>query len=512
MQLRDSPAVRAWFTDEENPLLQQEAMREFERYRHLFTDNSWFCVPGGSLHYYFNNQAGEYSGHERAYTLDRASARDRWYFDALNKSSDFQVNAGFDKALNLFKFWINVPVRDASGHALGMLGTGMDLKAFMNHDVRHTELGGDVVLIDDTLRVQGYRDEALMDIRSRNSAGLERTAITQLLPREEDRELLKQLTREGIAGAAVRVLSMKMHGQEHLVGIGGIPNTNLFVMVSLRLSDIIGHDTFWPLLTLLAVSMIMVLSSMTWLLERLVLRRVRQLQSAVLDMEQGKVVAFAGRQTDELGRLMAAFASMAGKVRGYTDELETTVNERTRSLQERLEELDALRAKLAEQAIRDNLTGLYNRNYYEEVIGKVSAHIRRHKSSAAMVLLDIDHFKRVNDHYGHHAGDVVLREIASRIATGTRHEDDLFRWGGEEFLLIMHGADEETGRAKSEMIRAAIAAQPVCLDGTELAITGSFGVAVLRDGTDPDSAIRAADAALYRAKRLGRNRVVLAEC
>ncbi len=172
-----------------------------------------------------------------------------------------------------------------------------------------------------------------------------------------------------------------------------------------------------------------------------------------------------------------------------------------------------LREQLQQQAIRDALTGLYNRRYLDATLPRELQRAERYEHPIAVVMLDIDHFKRFNDTYGHDAGDTLLREVGSFLQAHTRGEDLACRYGGEEFTLVLPGASLEATLLRTETIRAAIQRLAVEHQGQPLArVTASLGVAVFpQHGTSADMLIRAADQALYQAKRTGRDRVVVAE-
>ncbi len=159
-------------------------------------------------------------------------------------------------------------------------------------------------------------------------------------------------------------------------------------------------------------------------------------------------------------------------------------------------------AALAE---RDGLTGLYNRRAGEALLANLLAEPDRHD---ALVLFDIDHFKRINDQHGHAVGDAVLREIARRCRGVLRNQDVFARWGGEEFLVLVRGAAEDSLAAATEALRVAIAST---LMETVGHVTASFGAARFRARDSVASWLQRADAALYRAKHEGRDRVVLAD-
>jgi diguanylate cyclase (GGDEF)-like protein len=165
-------------------------------------------------------------------------------------------------------------------------------------------------------------------------------------------------------------------------------------------------------------------------------------------------------------------------------------------------------ADLEDLAYRDELTELPNRRGAGRQLDVLLSRARRHDEDLAILLIDADHFKAVNDNCGHVAGDVVLREIARRLRDRVRREDLVARWGGEEFLLAMPETSSEGAAIVAESLRRAIAETPIAADGQTLEITVSIGVAAwARD--DCDDLIRRADSALYAAKAAGRDRVVV---
>lgn len=170
-----------------------------------------------------------------------------------------------------------------------------------------------------------------------------------------------------------------------------------------------------------------------------------------------------------------------------------------------------LREVLRNQSIRDPLTGLFNRRYLEETLEREVRRAGRAGQSLALLLLDVDGFKRQNDTFGHDAGDAVLRELGSLLARSLRREDVACRYGGDEFVLVLPDTALETASRRAEEIRVAVKALPLAAPGSALgSITVSIGLAAMPDhGLDRDTLLAAADAALYRAKREGRDRVCL---
>lgn len=161
-----------------------------------------------------------------------------------------------------------------------------------------------------------------------------------------------------------------------------------------------------------------------------------------------------------------------------------------------------------ELAATDALTGLFNRRYMEGHVRTLMQSAHQSRRPLSMLIADIDHFKQVNDVYGHDAGDAVLREFALRLRRSTRVNDLPCRLGGEEFVVLMPDTTITRAFQVAERLRAAIAAEPFEVAGREIRITASVGVSAIAIGTDtPETVLKRADQALYAAKREGRNRV-----
>jgi diguanylate cyclase (GGDEF)-like protein len=177
------------------------------------------------------------------------------------------------------------------------------------------------------------------------------------------------------------------------------------------------------------------------------------------------------------------------------------------------EQLLAAGEALRFQATHDPLTSLWNRGANLDLLRRELARSKREGYPVAVALADLDHFKRVNDVYGHQAGDMALKEAASRILAQVRSYDAVGRYGGEEFLIVSPGSDIRGATRQAERIRKGVAALPVATQAGEISLTISLGVADnhLPGVSSLESLLCAADLALYRAKENGRNRVELAD-
>ncbi|MEL7049986.1 MAG: diguanylate cyclase, partial [Pseudomonadota bacterium] len=163
-----------------------------------------------------------------------------------------------------------------------------------------------------------------------------------------------------------------------------------------------------------------------------------------------------------------------------------------------------------ELAMTDALTGLHNRHYMQSHLKTLVSDAIANDRELTVLIADIDHFKHVNDTYGHDVGDLVLKEFSQRLRRNTRDADLACRLGGEEFVLIMPDTPLQRGYQTGERLRALIAAEPFAIgNGSFIRVTTSVGLATLESLDDtPDSLIKRADNGLYAAKRRGRNRVV----
>jgi diguanylate cyclase (GGDEF)-like protein len=172
----------------------------------------------------------------------------------------------------------------------------------------------------------------------------------------------------------------------------------------------------------------------------------------------------------------------------------------------------AIEAEYHEQIVLrasvDGLTGAYNKRYFEETLRKVFASARDSASGLALMVFDIDHFKRINDTWGHSAGDAALRQVAQVVRGRLRNQDALCRVGGEEFAVPLERMSLADARTVAESVRAAIEATSLSFEGSTIPMTVSLGVVDLAStDSSPEDMFRRADARLYDAKRSGRNRV-----
>lgn len=196
-------------------------------------------------------------------------------------------------------------------------------------------------------------------------------------------------------------------------------------------------------------------------------------------------------------------ATLLTQLRANTCELEARVNARTA-------ELRSANTQLKKLAVTDALTGMLNRRALFNLLRREISHAQRHPHELAVIMFDIDHFKEVNDRYGHATGDTVLRHVAAVAKRTIRSTDSAARYGGEEFVLVTPETAEASAIELAARIHDALRSSEVVVNHRRLRVTASFGVAMLHiDDRQPEDILRRADQALYRAKAAGRDRVVV---
>lgn len=176
-----------------------------------------------------------------------------------------------------------------------------------------------------------------------------------------------------------------------------------------------------------------------------------------------------------------------------------------------LDHVQARHQEMREASVKDELTGLYNRRYFASVATREFARCRRARQPVGLLVVDVDHFKQINDRFGHPVGDQVLRALAQVLLSSFRSEDVVCRVGGEEFIVLMPGTDAGSCFGRAERLREKVAGTQILAGVEGIGLTVSVGVAVADvEAETPEQLVARADEAVYRAKAGGRNRVVMA--
>jgi diguanylate cyclase (GGDEF)-like protein len=494
--LARSPAIVEWAEVEDDPLRRMRGLTELEHFRQTFRDRSYFMVIDGSGNYYFNDRDNSYAGAERRYTLDRANAKDQWYYSTMALGSGCHINVNNDDELSVTKVWINCVVRDAN-RGIGLIGTGIDLTAFLRDVVNSEQPGVETILIDRTGAIQAIRDRSRIDFHSLAKAADARKTIDQLVDTDSDRARLStMLAAATTSQAPVETGFLEIDGRSMLVGVGYLEQLGWYNVTVMDVDAIIDRSLFLPLAILLGLVVLAAALLVTLLFKRTVLDRLAKAERAVARVEAGDFsIVDTDEGRDEIGRLARALSRMASAVHDHTATLENAVRERTQQLQE--------------IADRDALTGILNRRGFTATMSERLRRAASEDVGFGLIVLDIDRFKAINDGRGHVAGDAVIREVARRLQSVLDANDVCGRWGGDEFILLLGDCDAKRLAEMAEKILSVLRGKPVALPGRgRVRLTGSAGGHLLTGADDIDTAVHRADVALYAAKRAGRNRWV----
>ncbi len=236
-----------------------------------------------------------------------------------------------------------------------------------------------------------------------------------------------------------------------------------------------------------------------------VTRKIADMTRRAAELRAGNLeITVAAEPGDELGELGATFNAMTQRVRDLVENLEDNVRQRTAELDEKNRELDRTNRTLEVLSQTDRLTGLCNRRRLDQALRAELRRAKRYRKPFSVIMIDVDHFKEVNDRHGHQVGDDVLVRLADIFAGLARETDTVGRWGGEEFLVVCPETGPDVARNLAQRLRAEIEETVFPVAGR---LTASFGVAASAEEDDPDALVQRADTALYRAKQHGRNRI-----
>ena len=498
-KMADSTLLKRWAVDEQDVELKALALQGLEDYRQLLQDGSYFFANAVKGHYYFNDRADQYRDRQLRYTLNPDDPENRWFYATLEDPSPYLLNVDYDEELGVTKVWINVVVRDGD-QVLGVVGSGIDLTHFLNNILSTGQPGITNMFIDNRGAIQAHGDQRLIEFRSISKTTEQRRTLFQYLDDGAQQTDLKEaLLRLQQADTEVETLFVTVAGQRYLLGSAYVAEIDWFIVTLMKVDSLIGSARVFPVLVLVGCSLLLISVFVILLLNRLVLNRVLGLELAMRRMrEHGYHFDLPPRERladDEIGRLGRSFKGMADEVRDHTRTLEQQVNERT--------------AELQQLVLRDPLTGLLNRRGLSAQWLVERNRQQRSRGELSVLMLDCDHFKQVNDRYGHEVGDQVLYKVAQALIKNLRSYDTCARWGGEEFLVLLPDCDQNGQADVADKILTAV--RQLRFDGaaSPLRVTISIGGCLVEAEEPFDTVVGRSDAALYQAKDGGRDRYQL---
>src|SRR4051812_4462045 len=500
-KMASSPVLKAWVKNESDPQARARAISELEDFRHSFRSRSYFLAIAASGNYYFNDEQGGADLHGPRYTLSPSNAKDGWFYATLSKVQDYELNVDTDRHLKLTKVWINTVLRD-EGKPLAVIGTGVDLSDFIQSVITTSQPGVTNLLLDKNGAIQAHRDISIIDFASiaKEQRSEQQSTLFNLLDDVTDRTKVQEALMDlSIGKADTRTLQISIQGKRYIAGIAYLPDIKWFIVSLAHPEAAENHNYLAIMIAIRIAGLAFMLLILGIAFDRLVLRRLARLDVAAKEVSAGNyAVQLPQHGNDELSRLGQTLQDMTERVASHTEHLENQVAERTRVL--------------AQQAQADFLTGLLNRRGMGERIEIEKNRLAREGAKLGMLILDLDHFKQINDTHGHDVGDQALVQIARTIRAAMRSYDLCSRWGGEEFLIIApHIVSRAALVIVAEKLRAEIKAKPIPITGGKLNLTVSIGGYFADPQESTDVIVKAADDALYLAKQGGRDRTVITE-
>lgn len=497
-QMAAEPAIIEMAQHEQDAEKRRQGIAAMEKYRFNFRDHSYFAAFAKSRNYYFNDAANQYAGKQLRYVLSPTSAKDKWFYATLADNKEYQVNIDPDVHLNVTKAWINVLIRKGS-ETLGVIGTGIDLSDLIKLAVSDNQPGVENLFIDKSMAIQLNNDPKLIDYMTIAKEEGERIKVDVLLKNAKDIERLRhvmlELEAEPARGATLWV---DFAGEQRLLGVAYLPEVGWYDLTLMDKHSLNLFDDMIMGPLLFAIALLLALLSIGWALQYWILQPIANMRKATEKIRQGDFnLEPPMTGSDEISELSRSFSSMARSVIDSNRQLEEKVRARTEDLH-RLTEIDPL-------------TGLLNRRGMLDRFEKEIARQARNGSQLGLLLLDLDHFKHINDRHGHAAGDLALCEVARVVQMSKRSYDHAARWGGEEFLVLLPDCTRNDLLAVAERIRESIRTLEIEAGGRAFSFTVSIGALHPDKPQTLDTMLQKVDAALYAAKDAGRDCVRMAE-
>jgi len=517
-QLVNEPTIRAMAGDEANESVRQAGLKTLQHYRTLFQDRSYFAAFKTSGHYYFNDRNNQFSGNEIRYTLSPTLSQDQWFYETMRLKEPYAINVNNDVVLNVDKVWINHLLYDQWGKVQGVIGTGFDIGMFLKQSVGVKQEGVSNFFVDQKGSIQLIKDTHMIDYASITKKDGSHKTIELIFTNPTQLNAIyaaMHRLQKGKDPNAVETLWVSVGDKKELLGIAyqreiGWFSLTLFDANELIMVDdnhVFGTFTVLFLLTLIVVGYTvnhLILDPINWLKQRI--------QWAEMEIPQENDLLIG---TGEIAELSERFNGLIREIQEHHTTLEEKIRERT-------DELMASKVKLQSLAFYDTLTNLPNRRLLNDRLLQAQRSSKRNGRYGAVLFLDLDNFKPLNDTYGHTTGDLLLVEVAQRIQNAIRESDTVARFGGDEFIVLLN--ELSTSREESALQATAVAEKirrilsrpyflKILLREEEETIvehhcSASIGFSLFLDHErTQDEILNQADSAMYTAKEQGRNRV-----
>lgn len=494
-QLASADVLRRWAHAPDDPASSQRAFAELESYRQNFQDKSYFVALLKNGRYFYNNASNEFAGKEYRYVLDSKAAKDAWFFDLIGQKRDLHINVNPDLNLGITKLWIDVLIRDGDD-ILGMVGTGLDLTTFINNVVEEHVPGVTSLFVDHTGAIQIHRNQKLIDFGSVSKSPSQQNTIHLLFDRKQDQAAVLAAMRSLEArDKKVATVFVNVNGKRHLTGVTHLPEIDWYEITLLDLDVLLPFSEFTGLMAVYGLTLIGLLLLFNLAIRHYVVTPLKQLDKAMSLVEGGQdsLQALDKLGTGEIKHLMHRFVNMANAVSQARRDLESKVQERTAAL-EKLTRIDPMTEMLNRRGMLMRLEAELQRAHREGI-------------QLGILWLDVDRFKEINDQFGHAAGDQAIKTIARLIEQAVRPYDAVSRWGGDEFLVMLPRANQNSLDMLGERLRSEIEKcnSVTSESGEVIRLSVSVGGHLQETEDTLDSMLHRGDKALFSAKSLQRN-------
>lgn len=420
------------------------------------------------------------------YSLDAALYRQ------AREGQEVQQEVIRDSASDQARLWIRVLLRDA-GQIKGVLGIGIPMDSLLPKWVNPDQPGMISLFVDAQDRVQLYRASGMLELARdsvRFQAGTLDLLIDEPQERQRIRNLQQQLGRMSLPDSLMLSDIIQLRGQPFLMGVAYMPLSGWYNLTLLDLDRLLPFNRLIPVVVVFCLVLLITLLLLHTLLCHLLFNPLAALERAMGQLRAGNALDNLNlpQGEGEMGQLIQQFAAIAAQQKAVEHE---DLTQRTEAL-ERLVRIDPL-------------TELLNRRGMAERMDAELERARRHGYSVAILWLDVDRFKEINDSFGHLLGDQALQTVAKVLRQCLRSYDHAARWGGDEFLVLLSPGNEQTLLAIGERIRQLVEQ----ISAQDCALTVSIGAHLTQPDESLELALHCADQALYAAKRAGRNQLCL---
>ena len=480
----NSKAITDWFKDEDDPEKRQAAFEEFIGImRILYSDNMYITLDN-SRHAYAIDTDSLHAGFGAPVLIDENNHTDQWYFTFMRSDYDYNLNVDVDNINNRKAIWLNYKIHNVSGDMIGAIAVGMDLsriaeRVFAQFD--NTRFRG--FIIDENGIIQ--LDSALLgedDVLMFNVVNSIFDEIHNTEFREALQAYLDDFT-DPYHELINEAMIINLHsGQFRYATITPIGSTYWSVVKLYDSSSLFDATKLIPLLFILGIVFLLFIYSTNRITKRLIFNPINNLvESLIRKRKNDEEDLYGMERKDEIGLLSNTVQEYYAA--GYYD----------------------------------GLTGIHNRRYFEMTLQQIMNTLSRTQSTLSVLMMDVDHFKKYNDTYGHAEGDECLKAIAKALGkTMQRKGDFAARYGGEEFVVVLPETDETGAKKVAEKILAAVRDLKIPHEkndsGNGIA-TISIGITTGNSSVSQDSSayLKRADEALYESKETGRNKYTFLE-